>query len=331
MLWIILSAMALIALAAVVWPLYRVNKRVGVVGIAAGASVLLVSGVLYQQIGRPDARTFVPGPTDVAAMVESLAARLEREPNDPAGWKMLGRSYLVMRDYPAAIAAYERAVNLENSENGQTVVDLGEAIFMGDARTMSGRAGELFESALAIAPGNPKALFYSGLGAAERGDTDLAADRWEALLATSPPAEIESVLKQRIAEWRGESPDESASAAEAAVAMELSIDVSLGDEASGSIPPDTTVFVIARDPSQPSPPIAVARRKALELPLSLTLTDADAMIPGRNLSAFQQLEVVARASVSGQPMAQAGDWFTQQQIDTTETRELSMVIDQQVP
>ena len=52
-------------------------------------------------------------------MVASLAERLESSPDDVAGWKMLGRSYLVMRQYPDAIAAYERAVALENSSDGR--------------------------------------------------------------------------------------------------------------------------------------------------------------------------------------------------------------------
>lgn len=327
MLWFILALMALIALAAVVWPLYRTDQRIGLRAAAAGVSILLVSGVLYQQIGSPGAINVTSGPPDVEAMVTSLAERLEREPDDIEGWKMLGRSYSVMRDYAQAIKAYERAVELENSSNGQTVVDLGEAVFFNDGRSISGRAGELFESALAITPGNPKALFYSGLGAAERGDVSRAADRWEALLATSPPPEIESVLKTRISEWRGE----PAAAVAAAELVELAINVSLGEEARAAVPGDATVFVIARDPKQPSPPIAVARRKADELPIDLTLTDADAMIPGRNLSSVKDLEIVSRASVSGQPMAQTGDWFGQQQLDTSETRELTIVIDQRVP
>lgn len=328
MLWVSFGAMALIAVAAILWPLYRADEGIGLRGAAIALCVLLVSGGLYQQIGRPDARNAAQAPDDIGAMVKSLAERLEREPENVDGWKMLGRSYAVMRNYPQAIAAYERAVELEGSSNGQTVVDLGEAIFMSDGRTLSGRAGQLFESALAIAPGNPKALFYSGLGAAERGDTMLAADRWEELLATSPPPEIESVLKQRIAEWRGEAPQVAEQQPES---IELAVSVSLGDDAREAVPAEASVFVIARDPKQPSPPIAVARRKLSELPAALTLTDADAMIPGRGLGSAPVLEVLARVSPSGQPMAQPGDWFGQQQLDPSETRELSIIIDQRVP
>ncbi|MEM7501064.1 MAG: tetratricopeptide repeat protein [Pseudomonadota bacterium] len=327
MLWAIFGVMAAGALAAIVWPLYRSEQRVTARAAVVGLCVLVVSGALYQRIGQPNASTVAAESPDVDEMVASLSARLEREPNDIAGWKMLGRSYSVMRRYSDAVAAYERAVELEGSSNGQTIVDLGEAVLMNDGRTLAGRAGELFESALAVAPGNPKALFYSGLAAAERGDQLLAADRWEELLVTSPPPEIESVLTQRIAEWRGEAEQGSGEP----VDSNLTIELALATDAQASIPADATVFVIARDPDQPSPPIAVARRKADELPLQLTLSDADAMIPGRKLSAFKDVEIVSRASISGQPIAQSGDWFGSVQIDTSATRNLSIVIDKRVP
>jgi hypothetical protein len=46
-------------------------------------------------------------------------------------------------------------------------------------------------------------LFYSGVASANRGDTDLAASRWEILLGLNPPPEIRSIIERRVAEWRG--------------------------------------------------------------------------------------------------------------------------------
>ena len=337
MFWASLGAMALLALFAVIWPLYRTEQRLSARTMAVFVLVAVGSGVLYQQIGRPDAmqigpgtQTAAPGAADVESMVTSLAARLETNPGDIAGWKMLGRSYGVMGRYPEAIAAYEKAAALENSSNGQTLVDLGEAVFMNDNASLQNRAGDLFESAITLAPENPKAMFYSGLAAGERGNAMLAAERWEALLATGPPVEIESVLRQRIAEWRGE-PQAPAAAVASAPAPGIALDISVALAPSAVVNPEASVFVIARDPAQPSPPIAVARRKANELPIQITMTDSDAMIPGRLLSGFSNLEIIARVSASGRPIAEAGDWFGSVEIDTASQRELSIVVDRQVP
>jgi cytochrome c-type biogenesis protein CcmH len=137
---------------------------------------------------------------------DELAERLQDNPEDLAGWKMLGRSYRQLQNFPGAVTAYEEAVRIESGRNAQTLTDLGEVILLGDGGTMTGRAGQLFESALAIDADNQQAFFYSGLAAIERGDPELAATRWETLLATSPSAEIESILRQRIAELRGTAP-----------------------------------------------------------------------------------------------------------------------------
>ncbi len=320
--------MLLAAVLAIAYPLYRHEQRLSTNGALAIAAVLLVSISVYSQIGSPGAQSPQQGELpSIDAMVDSLAARLQQDPNDLPGWKLLGRSYMQMRDFPGAMAAYERAVEIESGQNGQTLADLGEVILLSDGRTLNGRAGELFENALAVAPGNQKALFYAGMAAVERGDKELGAQRWEALLASSPPQNIEEILRQQIAELRGTEP-----MLEQAISSDVvTVRVALGESALGAVRADSTVFIIARDPAQPSPPIAAVRRRAAELPAYVGIGDSDAMIPGRVPSGFAQLEIVARVSMSGQPMAQSGDWFGQQTISTADSKEVSVIIDKQVP
>lgn len=329
MLWFVFGVMLVLAILAVVGPLRRAEGALSGRGIAIAAGLVLVSSAVYWQIGAPHARNLQSSaaePPDIDAMLVSLAERLEREPEDVEGWRMLGRSYRAMGRFDDAITALERAVALEDSGNGQTLADLGEAVFLADERQLNGRAAELFESSLALVPGNPKALFYSGLAAADRGDTALAADRWEALLATSPPPEIEQTLRSSIAQWRGET-----GATAAAVANEVSIDIELTvGEAVPALDPATSVFVIARDPDSPGPPIAVERRQFGELPTRVTLSDADAMLPGRELSGFGRVEIVARASTSGQPTAQPGDWFGSRLVDVAGGGNIAITLDRQV-
>ena len=328
MLYALLGTMLLAAVLAIAYPLYRHEQRLSTNGALAIAAVLLLSISVYSQIGSPDAQSPQQGELpSIDAMVDSLAARLQQDPNDVPGWKLLGRSYVQMRDFPGAIAAYERAVDLEGGQNGQTLADLGEVILLSDGRTLNGRAGEVFENALAVSPGNQKALFYAGMAAVERGDKELGAQRWEALLASSPPQNIEEILRQQIAELRGTEP-----MLEQAISSDVvTVRVALGESALGAVRADSTVFIIARDPAQPSPPIAAVRRRANELPAYVGIGDSDAMIPGRVPSGFAQLEIVARVSTSGQPMAQSGDWFGQQTISTADSKEVSVIIDKQVP
>ena len=48
-----------------------------------------------------------------------------------------------------------------------------------------------------------------------------------------------------------------------------------------------------------------------DLPVTLALGDADAMMPAMKLSGFDEVIVGARVSFSGNPVAQSGDYFTE--------------------
>jgi cytochrome c-type biogenesis protein CcmH len=334
MIWLAFGVMLLAALAIVTWPLYRRHNGLSANTVTMMATMVAVAALMYWQIGSPTA-TSLPAGAGVPAieeMVASLAERLQQEPDDLNGWKMLGRSYLQLRRFPEAISAFERAVEIESSANGQTLADLGEVVLMQDQNAISDRAGQLFESALALEPANPKALFYAGMAAINRGDNELAATRWEALLATSPPENVREILRQRIAELRGQAPPPTAAPTPMEPAAPVvTVNVEAVAEATGLAPESATVFIIARDPNQPSPPIAAVRRQVSELPAAVTLGDSDAMIPGRVPSGFAQLEIVARISMSGQPIAQSGDWFGSLTISPATERVVTVVIDEQVP
>ncbi len=321
MIWFLFGVMLLAAALCVGWPLYRHERRLSAGLITGVGTVLLVSAVVYSRVGTP----VPPEMPDIGEMMASLEARLAENPEDVDGWKMLGRSWMHLENYPEAVRAFEKAVELERPVNPQTLVSLGEAVLGTDRNAIVGRAGKLFEDALAAGPGHPRALFYAGIAAAARGDTPLAADRWEALLAQSPPPEIEAVLRERVAAWRGEEAVVDARTGEPVV----QVDVSLSDDARAAVGADATVFIIARDPAQPSPPIAAVRRKVSELPLTVALADSDSMIPGRLLSSFERVEVVARASLSGQPLEQAGDWYGEQTIAAGDTVQIR--IERRVP
>jgi cytochrome c-type biogenesis protein CcmH len=345
MLWLTLGVMSFAGVVFTVWPFLRENSRnFGVVATAV-LFVVVSSAGLYAMLGSPglqnQAQTHggsVAG--DMVEVVENLAKRLEANPDDVGGWRMLGRSYMSLNNYAGAVAAFERVVDLENGRNAQGLVELGEAVLAAEGgQTMPQRAMSLFENALAIEPNNQAALFWGGLAAGNRGDTGLAADRWERLLGTNPPAEIRDAIQQRVAEWRGETPPAAAAMQQPAAAQPapepvpledgaiVSASIALSEEAQSALPADAIVFVIARDPAQPSPPIAVTRRRLAELPAVVQLGDRESMVAGRQLSGFEEFELIARVSLSGQPVSQPGDWFGSIIVKPAENGSIALSID----
>jgi cytochrome c-type biogenesis protein CcmH len=289
-----------------------------------------LSWALYYQIGQPDVASGADNGRHVEEVVSALAERLEKHPDDVSGWIMLGRSYQSMKAYDAAIAAFETAFKLEEGKNPETMIALAIALVEQQGGQTSDRSAMLFESALALEPNNANALFYSGGAAAQRGDVALAADRWEKLLQLDAPPEIHDLLQRKIDEWRGR-PSASAEASVQPAEAIVSVNVTLSDTARAAMPTDATVYVIARDPAQPSPPVAVVPRRLSELPVTVTLSDKNAMMPGRPLSGFAEIEIVARVSMSGAPIGQSGDWFGSLIVSANNGQTVDLVIDQEIP
>ena len=137
--------------------------------------------------------------------------------------------------------------------------------------------------------------------------------------------QIQSLLLGKVNEWRGVHVEPTELLPDF-----IRVNISVPDEVTNVVASDTTVFVIARDSAQPSPPIAVARRRLGEFPTIVVLSDRDAMIPGRPLSAFASVEIIARISLAGSPIAQAGDWFGSIVVDRMASQSNDLAIDLEI-
>jgi len=256
------------------------------------------------------------------SMVAQLARRLEHDSGDLNGWLMLGRSYIVLQEYPLAARAFGRALSLSGGKNVEALTGEAEALALGDESELDGRAGRLIEQALALEPNSGKALFLGAAVAARHGDLPLARERFAKLLSLNPAPEIRPIIEQQISaidEKLGMSPAKAAAVqqdqaaagaggggardATAIVRVNVTVAPSLGAMA-GAAP----LFVFVRDPAQGGPPLAVKRLES-HFPQSVALTPADSMVPGRVFATGQSVQVVARIARSGSPVGVSGDPF----------------------
>lgn len=338
MLWFIFIVMAVAAILFATYPLLKAKNLVSTVSVSIVAIVLVVAFGMYLKIGSPSTRSADSGQS-IEEMLVSMEARLMGEPDNLEGWEMLARSYFNNNNYSKAASAYEHVIKIDGGKDSLTLADFGEVLFIADESTINGRAGQLFEQAIQLDPNNSKALFYGGMAASRRGDKDSAIQRWEQFLAMTEgqelPAELTNFLHTQIAMLKGEpvpSPHVAQAAAEAPAADAIvQIDVTIGQAARAAANANSVVWIIARDPAQPNPPVAVVRRSVADLPTRISLSDSNAMMASRPLSALRQFEVVARVSPAGARQAVSGDWFGTTLVIPTEKSEISVTIDQQVP
>ena len=126
-----------------------------------------------------------PGPEEIAAMVEGLAARLKQQPDDAAGWAMLGRSYMAM-DRPAdALVAFQNVLRLKPNDAG-ALADLADTLAVTQGSKLDGEPTRLIEQALTIDPNHLKALALAGAAAYNRGDFKTAVRHWDRVVQIGP-------------------------------------------------------------------------------------------------------------------------------------------------
>lgn len=168
-------------------------------GIMVGTLLPLLAAALYLGLGSP--ASLVPEQADshgdpkamsqqVEAMVEGLAQRLQQNPDNAEGWRMLARSYNVLGRYPDAAQAYARLVKLKPDDSA-ALADYADTLAMAQGQSLQGEPERLVERALAIDPANLKALSLAGSAAFERGDFVEAERRWRKMLPlVEPDSEI---------------------------------------------------------------------------------------------------------------------------------------------
>lgn len=126
----------------------------------------------------------------IRGMVAGLAAKLEQNPADIAGWLRLARSYQVLGEPDKARQSYERASAQAPADMD---VKLAFASFLIDQAPAEGqippKAAALLREVNQARPDNPDALYFLGLAAAQDGRKEDARGYWQKLLAQIPEAE----------------------------------------------------------------------------------------------------------------------------------------------
>lgn len=261
-------------------------------------------------------RELAEPPHSMAEMTERLEKAVQAQPDSAEGWYFLGRTYMTQERFEDAAKAFERAANLSGRQS-EVLGQWAQALYFANGKKMAGAAQALADEALKQNPEEVTTLGLMGIAAFEDQRYADAAGYWQRLVAALPAddpsrAAIQSGIeraRQHLAERGEKLPEAPAAAATAGVTLKVRVDLS--DAVKGQVRPDDSVFVFARAVNGPPMPLAVKRLKVADLPDEVSLSDADAMMPQLKLSAFPQVELVARVSRAGNAIS--GEWIGRSQ------------------
>lgn len=163
-------------------------------GVVAVFVPVLAIG-MYLKLGAPAAidpvATAQGTHEQMQQMIDTLAARLKANPDNPKGWIMLARSYKMMGRFNDARDAFDKAHDLVNTEP-DLLVDYADVLAVLANNNLDGKPMEMVNKALALNPQHPMGLMMAGVAAYRRSDFKLAVAQWEKLLAQLEPGSTDA-------------------------------------------------------------------------------------------------------------------------------------------
>jgi cytochrome c-type biogenesis protein CcmH len=297
------------------------------VPLIAAVLVPLVGYGLYMHWGASDkvqmARQFSEQPRTVEEMTAHLEQAVKEQPDSAEAWYFLGRTYMNQERPADAAKAFARVVELAGRQP-ELLGQWAQAQYFAGDRQWSEQLQALTDEALQADPQELTSLGLLGIAAYEEGRYQDAVRFWEQLVAALPENDpsreairggIERA-RQQVDGGSGNAAAGEAPAAASTQAAALQIQVQLDPKVAETVSPEDSVYVFARAVNGPPVPLAAKRLTVGDLPATVTLSDADAMVPSLKISSVEQVTVMARVSRTGD--ATKGEWMGQS--EALETR-----------
>jgi|TARA_B110000090_G_scaffold61484_1_gene70464 cytochrome c-type biogenesis protein CcmH len=280
--------------------------------------VLIMSAVTffaYQQLGAEDDEYIQslmnsggdkPEALWTTALIEAVEDRVQDRPDNVYYWVILAQSSIAKGDILAASNYFASALKVEPLDTF-LLAQYAETLFIVDKSQFTERVATAIDRAFTADSSNETVLGLKGIQAFEERQFDLAVTYWEAARRGMDPAGATWQALQsgidRANDIRGMQEE---SESQPSIMAQVQLDVSLSPTIAFSS--DQLVFVAAvRETGSPMP-LAARKLRAAEMPMTVVLSDKDALMAGQGLSSASRIRLIARLSVSGSATPQSGDW-----------------------
>ncbi len=163
-------------------PQGMVAARGGVVNnpAAADADTIPVTDGGKNTANPPNSGSPALSDKQILAMVDSLAKKMNENPDDPKGWILLARSQNALGRYAEAVAAYERAIKLVPNDS-MVLADYADVLVAVNNGRFDGKPYEIIMKALKLDQNNMKALALAGTAEMRLGNRPASLKYWQKL------------------------------------------------------------------------------------------------------------------------------------------------------
>lgn len=262
---------------------------------------------------------------DMIDLIQSLRTKLHTDGDDFRGWLLLGRLTLEMRDGESARDALDKAMQFaeQPEQSYMVMVPYAEALAItGEAL----RAENMIKQVLAKDPNNLEAWSVFAFMAMQQDNLTAAIARWQEILQRMSPDNPRYSMIERSVAFAEQRLSEEDHVPVTGPRYEVEVTMA------SSIPyhPGAILFVYAMDAESgaSAAPLVAQRIENPSFPLTLTLSNADAMRPDNNMNGRDAVIIKARIAPSGNVADTTDAWEGSSAVLSTEKdSQLAIMID----
>ncbi|KTF16207.1 c-type cytochrome biogenesis protein CcmI [Pseudoalteromonas sp. H105] len=254
---------------------------------------------------------------ELQAFALGLRTQLAQSGDDQVAWMLLGRVAMSLNEYDMAQQSFDKVLRI-NPDNLGVMVSYSQLLLMQGTDTNMTRAASMLSRVLKDEPTNVDAISLLALIAYERQDWTQAKAAFEVLLSTMDSQDSRyAIIAQRISDITQKMEEQSSqinstasseslvnsTATEQGITVEVDLDPVLVEK----LPQGGTLFVFAKAVNGPPMPLAVVKLTDYRFPLTVQLSDQNAMVDGLTLSSTQEIIITARISNDASVMPSSGE------------------------
>lgn len=245
---------------------------------------------------------------ELQAFALALRTKLSQSGDDEVAWMLLGRVAIMLNEFDMAKQSFDKALSM-NPDNMQALVSYSQVLLLEGSDENMTRAAGMLSKVLQAQPNNLDAISLLALIAFERKDWIQAKAAFEVLLASMDESDTRyAMISERISEIDGQIAQQSElNSHEQHVVQGIQVTVKIDEQLADKQPSNGILFVFAKASEGSPMPLAVVKLTDYSFPITVELSDANAMMAGLNLSSASEIVISARISNDDSVMPSAGE------------------------
>ncbi|WP_413402781.1 c-type cytochrome biogenesis protein CcmI [Pseudoalteromonas sp. KJ71-7] len=270
---------------------------------------------------------------ELQAFALALRTKLSQSGDDEVAWMLLGRVAIMLNEFDMAKQSFDKALSM-NPDNMQALVSYSQVLLLEGSDENMTRAAGMLSKVLQAQPNNLDAISLLALIAFERKDWMQAKAAFEVLLASMDESDTRyAMISKRISEIDGQIAKQSElNSRDQQVVQGIQVTVKIDEQLEEKQPSNGILFVFAKASEGSPMPLAVVKLTDYSFPITVGLSDENAMMAGLNLSSANEIVISARISNDDSVMPSTGELEGHSEVlNRKDVRQVQLNIDTLIP